>query len=497
MRNNSLASVVQKAKKFESIEHFKQDACDYQLLPFRFIRLDSHRYILTNEVGEFIVIEQSQLRPIVDKQISSQDDLYNTLKSKHFIIDKDSNVALDLLALKVRSRYTQVSSFTGLHMFVVTLRCDHSCPYCQVSRQSEDRLAFDMSRETALKCLDFTFQSPSPAIKIEFQGGESLLNFELIEFIVHEAERRNQKYKRDLQFVAATNLSQLNDSILSFASKHNFLFSTSLDGPEDLHCANRPRPGGDSYRKTIDGIKRVRETCGVNRISALMTTTEASLSRPKEIIDEYIRQGFNSIFLRPLSPYGFAVKTKWYQAYDVKRWLDFYFDGLDYILELNKKGYPFIEAYASIILTKMFSPLGTSYVDLQSPAGMGISAIAFNYDGEVYASDEARMLAEMNDQTFRLGNIHKNTYREIMLSNNLLGPLEATITESVPGCTDCAFQPYCGSDPTYHHATQRDPVGHKALSGFCERNMSVMRRLITLLSDDPAARQILMHWVHI
>lgn len=489
-----MASTVPQSKKFQSADHYKS-ASGYKLLPFKFIRLDALRYVLTNEVGEFVVINNDELRPIVDKQISPDTDLYNTLKSKHFIFDSSSNVALDLLALKVRSRYKQISDFTGLHIFVVTLRCDHSCPYCQVSRQSEDRLTFDMSVETAQKCLDFTFKSPSPSIKIEFQGGESLLNFELIEFIVSDAERRNKIHQKDLQFVAATNLSQLNDSILSFASKHNFLFSTSLDGPEDLHCANRPRPGGDSYKKTIEGIKKVREYCGVDRVSALMTTTEASLTRPKEIIDEYIRQGFHSIFLRPLSPYGFAVKTKWYQAYDIKRWLDFYFQGLDYIIDLNKRGFPFVEAYASLILTKMFSPLGTSYVDLQSPAGIGISAIAFNYDGEVYASDEARMLAEMNDKTFRLGNIHTDSYRDIMTSDALLEPIEATITESVPNCSDCAFQPYCGSDPSYHYATQKDPVGHKALSGFCERNLAVIRKLLTLLTDDPAAREILMRWV--
>jgi len=36
---------------------------------------------------------------------------------------------------------------------VVSLRCEHSCPYCQVSRQSEDRSAFDMTEQTAEKAL--------------------------------------------------------------------------------------------------------------------------------------------------------------------------------------------------------------------------------------------------------------------------------------------------------------------------------------------------------
>ena len=45
-----------------------------------------------------------------------------------------------------------------------------------------------------------------------------------------------------------------------------------------------------------------------------MTTTKLSLGRVREIIDEYVAQGFRGIFLRPMSPYGFAVKTKWFKV---------------------------------------------------------------------------------------------------------------------------------------------------------------------------------------
>ena len=42
------------------------------------------------------------------------------------------------------------------------------------------------------------------------------------------------------------------------------------------------------------------------------------------------------------------MKTNWFAAYDQKRWLEFYFEGLDYIIELNKRGLPFVELYAAI-----------------------------------------------------------------------------------------------------------------------------------------------------
>src|SRR6185437_2163664 len=237
------------------------------------------------------------------------------------------------------TKLRRLADFTGLHIFVVSLRCEHSCPYCQVSRQSDDKLAFDMSAETAEKALVLVFRSPSPAIKIEFQGGEPLLNFGLIRHVVERAEAINLTQARRLQFVIATNLALIDDAILEFCAAHDILISTSLDGPADLHNANRPRPGNDSYERAIDGISRVRAALGRDRVSALMTTTKRSLGRTRDIIDEYVAQGFGGIFLRPMSPYGFAVKTKWFKAYGADDWLDFYFKGLDYILALNRAGY--------------------------------------------------------------------------------------------------------------------------------------------------------------
>jgi uncharacterized protein len=227
-----------------------------------------------------------------------------------------------------------------------------------------------------------------------------------------------------------------------------------------------------------------------------MTTTKASLGRVREVIDEYVTQGFNGIFLRPMSPYGFAVKTKWFRAYDADEWLQFYFDGLSYILELNRTGYPFSEFYAATILGKMLTPFEPGFVDLRSPAGIGIAAIVYNYDGDVYASDESRMLAEMGDKTFRIGNVHRNQYEEIILSDALLAPIEESFAASAPMCSDCAFEPYCGADPVFHHATQGDFVGRKPISAFCRRNMAIFRRLISLMRNDDETRRIFVRWAN-
>lgn len=465
----------------------------WSLLPMRFNRLEDDSLIVTNLVGEHAFVDEDELRSVVDGTCTDQ-QLLARLRARHLIEVPGELVPRELLAMKLATRTRRLPEFTGLHMFVLTLRCEHTCRYCQVSRQSTSHTEFDMSERTAERALDLVFRSPSSQIKIEFQGGEPLLNLPRLQHVVAQARRRNDEHGKDLQFVIATNLALLDDDILDFCAREDIDLSTSLDGPEDLHNANRRRPGQDSWAKAVAGIKTVQQRLGPDRVSALMTTTEASLNRVKEIIDTYVELGLNSVFLRPVSPYGFAMRRRGGAAYDVDRWLEFYNEGLDHIIDLNKRGVAIAEVYTSIVAKKIFTNDDPGYIDLTSPAGIGIGGLVYNYDGDVYASDEGRMLAEMHDRTFRLGNVHHDTYEQLLGSDALLDPLISSYAASAPMCSTCAFEPYCGADPVFHHATTGDVVGHKALSAFCARNTGVFTSILQRARDDSYARGLFHTW---
>lgn len=483
------------SKKFKPLDSFAgSEELKYSLLPFNLHRISGNEYLIVNMVGEYAYISRDDLFLLKECSVELSSDLYDELLAKHFILNNDSNVACDLLALKFRTKQYAASQFTSLHMFVVTLRCDHTCRYCQVSRREESDNRYEMTEEIALRSLELVFQSPSRVIKIEFQGGEPLLNFELIKFIVFKALEINKAEQRELDFVITTNLTYLNDEIIQFCKDYNIYISTSLDGSKDIHNKNRPRPGKDSYELAVSGIKRVQESIGVDKVSALMTTTAASMSNPIELIDSYVSNNLHSIFLRPISPYGFAVKTKEVEKYNIETWLAFFKRGLEYIIELNRAGYHISEQYTAIILRKILTPSNPGYVDLQSPAGTGISAVIYNYDGDVYASDEARMLAEMGDKKFRLGNVISDSYEDIFLADVLLDMLEESLVDSAPQCSDCAFNTYCGADPVYHYASQGDFVGKKPLSFFCNKNKSIFLHVFELLKDKEN-RRILERWI--
>lgn len=480
---------------FYDKQHFSRSVQPYSFLPFRFIDLDDRRLVV-NEVGEYCLLDRPTFDALVSRRLTPADAVYSDLKSKHIIYDTNAELPIRLLATKYRTKRSFLAGFTRLHIFVVSLRCDHSCQYCQVSRVSADKHKYDMSTASAVKALDLVFRSPATEIKIEFQGGEPLLNFELIRFIVLEAGRRNEDAKKDIEFVVTTNLAFVDDEMLAFFREHRVLISTSLDGPESLHNANRPRPGGDSYERAIAGIARARQTVGHDCVAALMTTTRRSLEYPIQIVDEYVRQGFDSIFLRPISPYGFAVKTHLKTGYDRDEFLTFYKTALDHVIELNKRGTYFIESYAQLLLRKIFTPFSTGYVDLQSPAGAGIGVVVYNYDGDVYATDEARMLAEMGDTSFRLGNVHTSTYEEIFGGETVRTLVAASCVESLPGCADCAFQTYCGCEPIENHAVQGSIFGHRPTSDFCRRNMEIIRHLFRLYhGGDEFVQTLFWAWI--
>lgn len=482
--------------KFSTLDKYVSQQGKYELLPFRFESLDGDDVVLTNFVGEFVILKRDKLDEVVQKRLSPTDETYSLLRSRHFIKEASDTASIQLLGLKTRTKYSNIRNFTNLHLFVVSLRCDHSCQYCQVSRQSENKAAFDMTEETADQALEIVFRSPNPAIKIEFQGGEPLLNFDLVRYVVLKAKQVNEVEKRDLQFVITTTLSLITDEILDFCKEHKIFLSSSLDGPEDLHNRNRPRPGKDSYSRFVEGLQKARDKLGYDAVSALMTTSPASLTRVRDIIDEYLKHDLDGIFLRHLSPYGFAIKTKSYDAYNVDRWLEFYREGLDYIVELNKQGVRFTEHFASLLLTKMFTSNDPGFVDLMNPSGAGLSAVVFNYDGDVYASDESRMLREMGDTTFKIGNLHTNSYEEIFTSEVLLNALDDSFTLSAPMCSDCAFEPWCGAEPVFHHAIFGDVLGRKPESEFCKRIMGVVRHLLKKMQTDPEAKEIFMRWAN-
>lgn len=494
--SDAVSALEQFHARFLPPDAFRPIGREYQIAPFRFTRIPGlSEVLLVNEVGEFHFLEQNTFARFCEGKLERSDATYLDLRSKHFLLDEHAASYWPYAVSQYRTRKDFLRGGPSLHIFVVTLRCHHSCPYCQVSRQTTDMTSFDMSAETASRAIDRLFEAPSRELKVEFQGGEPLLAFERVRSIVEEVEARNSEEGRRIEYVIASTLNDITPEQLDFCRKYRINLSTSIDGPEELHNRNRPRRGRDSFRRTVAGIQTVREALGRDAVSALTTITREGLKVPEAIIDTYVSLGFSSIFLRPLSPYGFARLTRDRVGYTVQEYLAFYDRALSHLIRLNLGGIYIEESYTSLLLQHILTPFPTGYVDLRSPAGAALGALIYNYDGGVYASDEGRMLAETGDQTFRLGTVAQS-YRDLMQSPCAQELAEAGIAESLPGCSDCAFLPYCGADPVFHYAEQGNFRGYRSTSAFCERQTAMFHRLFRLLREPRSDTvRVLTSWV--
>lgn len=484
-------------KQFKNLSFYSIENNTYELFPFNFKTFNKD-IILTNDTGEFIICTKDELHQLVKKELLFQDNknLFLDLLNKQFIYVNKDKESINRKAVKYRTKKQFLYTGPVLLVFVVTTRCQHKCQYCQITPQSTKAIEYDMTEDTAKKSVDIAMQSPAQSITIEFQGGETLLAFNVVKFIVKYVKQLNEDIGKNIEFVLATSLVDITREQLNFIKEHNILLSTSLDGPEDLHNTNRPIHSENTYKKFMEGFNLSKEYVG-NTISPLLTISKSSLSRIDDIINEYRQIGKNSISLRALSPYGFAVKTMSKIGYSEEEYVKFYLDALEKIITMNLNGTYFREEYATLLLRRILTPYATGYVDLQSPSGAGINALVFYYNGEIYPADEARMLAEMGDKNFLLGNVSDNTYKEIFNSKKLQLIIQDSCAESLTGCTECAYLPYCGCDPLFNYVTQQDHYGHRPTSDFCYKQISIYNYLFSYIKKkDKKILDIFWAWIN-
>jgi His-Xaa-Ser system radical SAM maturase HxsB len=458
------------------------------------LRSPTKPVLITHDAGDFAILEASEVEALRSGALQPDHPSFDDLYSRGFILQEADEGLRRLEAAVMRTRKAFLLDGPSLHMFVVTLRCDHSCQYCQVSRAAVGAAGYDMSLEHAALAVERVFESPSSHLTIEFQGGEPALRFDLIRQIVALAEARNATEGRALRFTMASTLHHLSDDDLAFCRDHGMHLSTSIDGPRALHNRQRPNPTRDSATLTLEGLERARAVLGEDGVAALPTLTRAALADPKALIDTYRELRFGSIFLRPLSPYGFALKTRRALGYSMEEFLAFYDQALSYILELNRQGIPFEETTASIMLRHILTPFHTGYMDLRSPAGAGLGTLLYNYDGKVYPTDEARMAAETGDPRFALGSVDQSL-DELLDSPAMRWLAQGSVAETLPGCRDCAFVPYCGADPVHHATTQGDPIGDRSTSEFCAKHLGLFHILFRHIAEgDPETMRTFTAW---
>ena len=448
------------------------------------------QYLITNDLGRYSFVSEEELKSLISKRIDVETPLGQKLMNAGFIYNDHPLEYVSRHEWEARNSKGFLFNGTSLHIFVITTACDLNCVYCQANSGNEKSPLF-MNEEIARKAVDIALQSPERNLSFEFQGGEPLLNYPIMKTIIEYAE--NQNTEHNIQFSVVTNLTHITEEILDYFKRHNVSISTSLDGPEFVHNCNRTFiNGGGSYDSVSEGISKVQKS--ELHVGAIQTTTRQSLGFADQIVNTYAELGLDSIFIRPLTPLGKASKNWESVGYTTDEFLAFYEKALKSAIELNLNGVYFREEQAAIFLRRILGQ-NINYMELRSPCGAGTGQLAYYADGSIFTCDEARMLSEMGDDSFLLGNVWNNDYRSLIKTNVCKTACISSILEALPSCIDCVYQPYCGVCPVVQYALTGDVIEKEPEGYRCRIYKGILDLLFSFLREgNPDERRVLESW---
>ncbi len=437
--------------------------------------------LITTDDGSWVFLNDAELLKM--KKGSFDSSLASKLKKSGILLTKNREEAIE----KTRRRFHYLFRGTSLHIVVPTLRCNYRCVYCHASSKYCNSKKYDMDKATAKKTVDFIFQSPAKSITIEFQGGEPLMNFEIVKYITEYAKKKNTAEKKDVKILIVSNLSLIDDDKLDYIRKHRIGICTSLDGPKKVHDANRQFLSGvGSYEETVKKMEMMRKK-GID-INALTTITKNSLKYGKGIVDEYVKQKINVIHIRFLNDLGYA-KESWEKiSYEPEEFAKFWRECLDYIIFLNKKGIKIKERSALIILQKILSE-DPDFLDMRNPCGAVIGQLLYNYDGKIYTCDEGRMI---DNNIFCVGDVSQK-YASVVTCEESCAIIASSINET-SYCDYCAYKPFCGLCPVCNYAEHGNIIAQIPATRRCKIFKAQFDYIFELIQS-PNNMKILRKWL--
>lgn len=436
--------------------------------PLKFRPLDDTRILFADDTGGHFMSDSTFLDRYARGKLTASDAKF--LKNNGHAYEHDDALAQSAFAWRWAARQSVQDELAYL-ILVPTLRCNLACTYCQVSRAPQTAKGFDWSEETLTETLAFIDALKTSSIKIEFQGGEPLLRTDILEKVRAFCRERFDH----AQFVVCTNLQSLDDEQMAFLDSEDTFISTSLDGPLGHHDHFRTQ-NTELAAKFFQNLELALKRFGTARVSALPTIDIDNPPNLNELIDTYESYGFNSIYLRPVNHQGFA-RRRHPSASNLQKWNTIYGQFLDLLIDRNfERGSSLEEYYFSYCLNRFLHAGADSHVDLRNPNMFAKDYLLVDFDGQLYPTDEARMLSRIGQIDLSIGSVTQGVDR------NRVAQLDSAATNNFdPDCIHCPYQAACGSDPIDNISRYGRVDMPRADTWFCGRQLAVFDRVTRLV----------------
>ena len=463
-----------------------------QKIFLRKFKVDGRKYILT--VGDSRICE-------VDDLTFEIADLYNSLPkekiikrlskkySKNSIQDslrsfsKTATISppIDPSLWKAPLKLIRNKSITALDLFL-TYNCNLRCDYCYLAGKVIQKVKEKMSQDTAQKALDFLFShSEGKNIWISFQGGEPLLNFGIVKFVIETCEEHAKKTGKHFDYSLTTNGTLLSEEIYNFFARYKVDLGISLDGDKRTHDSARRFPDGkgshDLIIKKFNKIRKLNKDYFNEKVAFLPVITPQNPSLLKGF--KYFKKlGIDGVvFTRMLPTNKYKLSSRGRKLLDLHQQIyNFYLT--QKFISRNFKEMNYKIPYSSTV-GQLLSPTKSPF-----PCQAGITYIAVDVDGSIYP---CHFFA--GNKNFLIGDVAK------IINFRRIFKLYKDFNEATIECSNCWAINFCGRRCFYGIAREnggfRKPT-KKFCKNFKKNLLTGFHFFIRMKKNDP---EIFNDWI--
>jgi uncharacterized protein len=192
----------------------------------------------------------------------------------------------------------------------VTNKCNLACTYCY--EYGEDKIIDTengkqpkfMSDQTAEESIEFLLAESrgQEVAHVTFFGGETLLNFPVLQKTVAYARRRAAEEGKRIEFSLTTNATLLRPEIIEWLADNQIGVTISIDGPKEVQDGLRVfHNGKGSYDVVQPKIKELLKRHRTRPIGARVTLTQKNMDVLKIFKHLTEEMGFWEVGLAPVT----------------------------------------------------------------------------------------------------------------------------------------------------------------------------------------------------
>ena len=307
---------------------------------------------------------------------------------------------------------------------ILTDDCNCRCDYCFAGTPERRSHLSYLAAKRAIDVLLEGWEGPEEPGILLF-GGEPLLEFRMIRYLVEYADRREAAGAPRISWSMTTNGTLMTEPMMAFFAEHNIKYLLSIDGSRDVHNIHRKLRGGkgsfDQLAKRLRLMKSYQPWQG-----ARVTPTPETVRYLSQSADQLCEFGINQFII------GMASEVPW-----TRQDVDIFIEQMMQLYEIYLRRTAAGEYMRFTLFEKDgFGEAGRDLTDVWG-CGAGRGRYCVNARGELFGC--ARFAAIGNGQgAMCMGDIWRGAYRQ-----SIRRDLCATSVWRRPACVDCKYRNDC------------------------------------------------------